>query len=131
MGIPPAIMVLRQREVRMARVVSIGKQSFEDLRLENYFYVDKTDFIRQWWSLGDEVTLICRPRRFGKTLTLSMCESFLSLRNAGRGERLFGGLDVWDDPAMRALQGTVPTIFLSFADCKGASAEECLASMKL
>ena len=51
----------------MKRVVATGVQDFESLRVNNRFYVDKTDLIREWWEGGDAVTLITRPRRFGKT----------------------------------------------------------------
>ena len=60
----------------MARIVGIGHQDFEKVRMGNIFYVDKTYFIREWWESGDEVTLITRPRRFGKTLNMSMLECF-------------------------------------------------------
>lgn len=56
----------------MPRTVGIGHQNFEKLITKDYFYIDKTKFIKEWWESGDEVTLITRPRRFGKTLTLSM-----------------------------------------------------------
>ncbi len=102
----------------MARTISIGAQGFEDIRENGYFYVDKTGFVRDWWLGGDSVTLVCRPRRFGKTLNLDTVRCFLSTDLAGRGEELFGGLEVWADPAMRALQGTVPVVALSFADVK-------------
>ncbi|MBR3313226.1 MAG: AAA family ATPase [Atopobiaceae bacterium] len=114
----------------MARVVSIGRQGFEDLRINSCFYVDKTGFISDWWRAQDDVTLICRPRRFGKTLLLDTVHCFLSTDLAGRGEELFEGLEVWKDPGMRALQGTVPVVFVSFADCKGQSLEETKELMK-
>ena len=60
----------------MARTVGIGNQDFETIRREGYFYIDKTGFIREWWESGDSVTLIVRPRRFGKTLNMSMTEQF-------------------------------------------------------
>ncbi len=60
----------------MSRTVGIGKQDFENIRQKNYFYIDKTQFIQEWWEENDEVTLIARPRRFGKTLTMSMVENF-------------------------------------------------------
>ena len=104
----------------MARTVSIGRQDFEKLRLSNNFYVDKTHFIREWWEADDEVTLIARPRRFGKTLNLSMMEKFFSVEYAGRAE-LFEGLSVWEDEKYRRIQGTYPVIFLSFADVKERS----------
>lgn len=103
----------------MARTISIGAQSFPFLRENDCFYVDKTDFIRTWWKGADVSTLICRPRRFGKTLMLSTVETFLSTHYANRGEELFDGLAIWNDTQMRALQGTIPIISLSFAGCKG------------
>lgn len=56
--------------------ISIGTQSFEKLRMTKCFYVDKTNFIKEWWERNDDVTLITRPRRFGKTLLMSMTERF-------------------------------------------------------
>ena len=52
--------------IRMARTIGIGNQDFETIRREGYFYIDKTDLIRQWWESGDGVTLLTRPRRFGQ-----------------------------------------------------------------
>ena len=102
----------------MARIINIGAQGFEDLRTNGDFYVDKTGFVRDWWRARDSVTLVCRPRRFGKTLNLDTVRCFLSREFAGRGEELFGGLDVWADPEMRELQGTVPVVAMSFARVK-------------
>ncbi len=106
----------------MSRTVSIGCQDFETIQKEGYFYIDKTDFIREWWERGDSVTLITRPRRFGKTLTLSMVEKFFSLEYADRGS-LFQGLKIWEKEKYRELQGTYPVVFLSFADVKEPSFE--------
>ena len=104
-------------EVVMARTVAIGIQDFEHIRKNDYFYVDKTDFIREWWESGDGVTLIARPRRFGKTLNMSMLEQFFSLKYADRGD-LFEGLSIWDNEKYRDMQGTYPVIALSFARVK-------------
>ncbi len=101
----------------MSRTVSIGCQDFEKMRVRNNFYVDKTMFIKEWWESEDEVTLITRPRRFGKTLTMSMLEKFFSVEYAGRSD-LFEGLDIWEDEKYRELQGTYPVIFISFAPVK-------------
>ena len=101
----------------MARTVGIGIQSFDKLIKGNSFYIDKTDFIRQWWENRDDVTLITRPRRFGKTLNMNMLERFFSVEYAGQGG-VFEGLSIWKDEKYRQLQGTVPVIFLSFADVK-------------
>ena len=58
----------------MARTVAIGIQDFENILSNNYFYIDKSLFIKEWWESGDSVTLITRPRRFGKTLNMSMLD---------------------------------------------------------
>ncbi len=107
----------------MARTVGIGNQDFETIRREGYFYVDKTNLIREWWENGDSVTLITRPRRFGKTLNMSMLEQFFSVDYAGRGD-LFEGLSVWQEEKYRRLQGTYPVIALSFAKVKETSYQE-------
>ncbi len=101
----------------MARTVAIGVQDFETIVTNNYFYIDKTDFIREWWENGDSVTLITRPRRFGKTLNMNMVEKFFSLEYAGRSD-LFENLNIWKEEKYRKLQGTYPVIFMSFADVK-------------
>ncbi len=101
----------------MARTISIGNQDFESIRKNNYFYIDKTYFIKEWWESGDTVTLITRPRRFGKTLTISMLEQFFSNRYADRKD-LFEGLSVWKNLEYQELQGTYPVISLSFANIK-------------
>ena len=107
----------------MARIISIGRQDFEKIRTNNNFYIDKTDFIREWWESEDDVTLITRPRRFGKTLNMSMLEQFFSVDYAGRGD-LFEGLSVWQEEKYRRLQGTYPVIALSFAKVKETSYQE-------
>lgn len=104
----------------MARTVSIGNQDFESIRKNNYFYIDKTNFIREWWESGDIVTLIARPRRFGKTLNISMLEQFFSVNYKNRGD-LFEGLAVWQEDKYRKMQGTWPVISLSFAKVKESS----------
>ena len=101
----------------MGRTVGIGIQDFEKIRKNNYFYIDKTYFIKEWWESGDDVTLITRPRRFGKTLTMSMLDYFFSVRNAGK-KSLFEGLSIWQEEKYRELQGTYPVISLSFANIK-------------
>lgn len=104
----------------MGRTVAIGIQNFGDLIQKNYFYIDKTSFLKEWWDSGDSVTLITRPRRFGKTLNMSMTEQFFSVNYAGRGD-LFDGLFIWSQSDYRKLQGTYPVISLSFANVKEKS----------
>ncbi len=101
----------------MARTVGIGIQDYGKIIKNHYFYIDKTSFIKEWWESGDSVTLITRPRRFGKTLTMSMTEQFFSVDYAGRAD-LFEGLSIWQEEEYRDLQGTYPVISLSFANVK-------------
>ncbi|MBD5526877.1 MAG: AAA family ATPase [Lachnospiraceae bacterium] len=101
----------------MSRTIAIGRQDFETIRKEGYFYIDKSSFIQEWWESGDSVTLITRPRRFGKTLNMSMVEQFFSVGYAGRSD-LFEGLSIWRGEKYRQMQGTYPVIALSFADVK-------------
>lgn len=103
----------------------LGYQNFEEVRTGHIFYIDKTNFIREWWEYADKVTLITRPRRFGKTLNMSMVECFFSNKYEGRSD-LFEGLSIWDnshtgDNDYRKLQGTFPMIFLSFANIKATN----------
>lgn len=107
----------------MARVIGIGHQDFAELVISGCFYVDKSNFIREWWENQDVVTLITRPRRFGKTLNLSMLERFFSIEYQGQG-RLFENLFIWNDKKYCDLQGTYPVIALSFADVKEVSFPE-------
>lgn len=113
----------------MGRTISIGAQSFEFIRKNDCFFVDKTSFIKEWWENTDAVTLITRPRRFGKTLNLDMMNCFFSRTYEGRGE-LFEGLSIWKDETYRKLQGSYPVIFLSFADIKGETFEETKQGIK-
>ena len=101
----------------VTRTVGIGHQDFGDLRKNGWFYIDKTNFIKEWWENADSVTLITRPRRFGKTLNMSMLEQFFSVKYAGRGD-LFEGLSIWEEEKYRTLQGSYPVISLSFANVK-------------
>ncbi len=103
----------------MARVIAIGLQDFEKMISNHYFYIDKTDFIRAWWENGDDVTLITRPRRFGKTLAMDMVERFFSVKY-GDGGKLFEELSIWKDEKYRRLQGTYPVISISFGTVKEA-----------
>ncbi|CDB90995.1 putative uncharacterized protein [Clostridium sp. CAG:253] len=97
--------------------VGIGKQNYESLIMSDCFYVDKTYFIKQWWESQDDVTLITRPRRFGKTLNMSMLNCFFSNKYMNRAD-LFEKFEIWTDEKYRKLQGTYPVINLSFADVK-------------
>ena len=113
----------------MKKVISIGIQGFSDLREQDCFFVDKTNFIKEWWENRDVVTLITRPRRFGKTLNMSMLDCFFSNKYADRAD-LFEGLSIWQDEVYRKLQGTYPVIFLSFAAVKAGNLEDAKTQIK-
>ena len=113
----------------MKKAISIGIQGFSDLREQDCFFVDKTNFIKEWWGKRDVVTLITRPRRFGKTLNMSMLDCFFSNKYANRAD-LFEGLSIWQDETYRKLQGTYPVIFLSFAAVKAGNLEGAKTQIK-
>ncbi len=113
----------------MGKVISIGKQDFASLRENDYFFVDKTNFIKEWWENGDDITLITRPRRFGKTLNMSMLECFFSNKYKKR-EDLFEGLSIWHEEKYKKLQGTYPVLTLSFAAVKADNPEDAKTQIK-
>ena len=113
----------------MAKVVGIGKQAFDSVIENDCFYIDKTSFIKEWWENKDDVTLITRPRRFGKTLNMDMIKCFFSNEYKDRRD-LFEGLDIWKDEKYRKLQGTYPVIFLSFAKIKQNTYEGAVKQIK-
>lgn len=101
----------------MPRTTALGIQDFETIIQNNYFYVDKTNFIREWWENGSSVTLLTRPRRFGKTLNINMAERFFSLNYAGQYS-IFESLNIWKEEKYHSLQGTYSVISFSFANVK-------------
>lgn len=113
----------------MNQTISIGKQDFVSLRENHYFFINKTDFIRQWWENADDITLITRPRRFGKTLNMNMLNCFFSRQYEKRGD-LFKGLSIWTDQRYQRLQGSYPVIFISFADVKQNNYKDAIQKIK-
>ena len=115
----------------MARAIAVGEQDFVKIRENDYFYIDKSGFIADWWRGADNTTAVMRPRRFGKTLNMNMMRAFFSVEYQGRGAELFGGLKVWQDEEMRRLQGTYPVIFVSFAGQKADNYADMVQSMRM
>ncbi len=113
----------------MPKVIGIGKQRYDRIIENDGFYIDKTMFIKEWWENQDDVTLITRPRRFGKTLNMDMLKCFFSNEYKDRGD-LFEGLDIWKEEKYREIQGTYPVIFLSFAKIKQNTYEDAVAGIK-
>lgn len=122
------VFLAEEVDTYMAPNVAIGIQDFSTIIENNYFYIDKTAFLKEWWDSGDSVTLITRPRRFGKTLTMSMTEQFFSLEYAGRSD-LFESFEIWKNKEYRKLQGTYPVISLSFARIKERDYEKTKQKM--
>ncbi len=113
----------------MAHKIATGAQDFDKIRMNGCFYVDKTDFIREWWTDESDVTLITRPRRFGKTVNMTMLNCFFSNLYYNRGE-LFEGLKIWNDPSMREEQGEWPALFVTFAGVKGTTFRDAVSQIK-
>ena len=113
----------------MTKVISVGNENFEAIITENRFYIDKTNFIKEWWEMADIVTLITRPRRFGKTLNMDMLKCFFSNEYKGRAD-LFEELNIWKEEKYRKLQGKYPVIFLSFAKIKQNTYEGAVKQIK-
>lgn len=118
------------RNIDSDTVVSIGNQGFDSIRESGYFYIDKTYFIKEWWESGDAVTLITRPRRFGKTLNMSMLECFFSVRYRDRRD-LFDNLYISDYAEYMKIQGTYPVIFVSFAAVKQTNCLDAIRQIKV
>ena len=109
----------------MLKTVGLGIQDYEKVIEQNNFYIDKTKFISEWWRSNDDITLITRPRRFGKTLMLSTVEKFFSVRQ-GNNEELFRGLNISKDTEMMEECGKWPVLFVSFAAIKAENFKDAL-----
>ena len=104
--------------VCMQKVIGIGKQSFQDIIESNCFYIDKTNLIKEWWESEDDITLITRPRRFGKTLGMSMLYNFFDIKKDSR--KLFEGLEISKkDNVCKEWMNQYPVIFLTFKNIDG------------
>ncbi|MBS0621909.1 MAG: AAA family ATPase [Verrucomicrobia bacterium] len=104
----------------MRKRLPIGISDFKKIIDENYAYVDKTDLIEELVETSAQVALIPRPRRFGKTLNLSMLRYFFE-KSTEDTSYLFAKLKIWKNAACRSLQGQYPVIFLTFKDIKYSS----------
>ncbi|KDE64280.1 9-O-acetyl-N-acetylneuraminate esterase [Fusobacterium necrophorum DJ-1] len=107
-----------------------GISNFKVLREKNYYYVDKTAFIEELQQEIGKTILFTRPRRFGKTLNMSMLQYFWDIQNTEENRKLFRDLEIENSPYM-AEQGKYPVIYLSFKDLKSKSWEDCLEDIKL
>ena len=112
------------------KAVPVGIEDFERIINEDYYYVDKTMLIEELLINRAPVTLFTRPRRFGKTLNMSMIKSFFDIKNKEENKKLFENLKISNSEYMSE-QGKYPVIFISLKDLKGNSWEECLKRLKL
>ena len=107
----------------------IGISDFKEMIEDNYYYVDKTNFIAEILEKRAKATLITRPRRFGKTLNMTTLKYFLDIKNAEENKKLFQGLDIEESKYM-CEQGKYPVIYLTMKDCGGESYLEFLKNFK-
>ena len=112
------------------KAVPVGIEDFKELIQEEYYYIDKTLLIDEMLMNKSKVTLFTRPRRFGKTLNMSMIKYFFDVKNKEENKKLFENLKVSDSEYMSE-QGKYPVIFISLKDLKGDTWEECLKRLKL
>ena len=112
------------------KAVPVGIEDFERIVREDYYYVDKTRLIEELLINRAPVTLFTRPRRFGKTLNMSMLKYFFDVKDKEENKKLFENLKVSDSEYMSE-QGKYPVIFISLKDLKGDTWEECLNRLKL
>ena len=109
--------------------IPIAIEDFREVREQDYYYVDKTKFIEDILNDGSEVKLFCRPRRFGKTLNMSMLKYFFSIENKDENRELFNGLYIENSPMIEE-QGKYPVIFISLKGISGSNFEEALSKIK-
>ena len=113
--------------MREVRKLPVGIENFEDIRTEGFYYVDKTGFIRDLLNGWSKVTLFTRPRRFGKTLNMSMLRYFFEY---GTDPALFQGLEIWKEQDLcERYLGKYPVIFLSLKDVNGSSFDTARAML--
>ena len=111
------------------KAIPIGIENFEDIIKDNYYYVDKSMLIEDILVNRAAVTLFTRPRRFGKTLNMSMIKYFFDVRNKDENRKLFEGLKIFGSEYMKE-QGKYPVIFVSLKDLRGDTWEMCLLEIK-
>ena len=112
----------------MLKKIPIGIENFKKIRVEEYYYIDKTKLIEDILNDGAEVTLFTRPRRFGKTLNMSMLKYFFDIKEADENRMLFEGLYIKNSPIFSE-QGKYPVIFISMKGIKGITWQEMKKSI--
>ena len=114
----------------MKKAIKIGTSDFKKIIEENTYYVDKTPMIKEVINDPSEVILLPRPRRFGKTLNMSMLYYFFDQKNAQENRKLFEGLKISKEPEYETEQGKYPVILISFKDIKDLTFEDALSNIR-
>ena len=117
--------------MQLAKPMPLGISNFPDLIEKGCYFVDKTHVIRELCQHRNQVTLFTRPRRFGKTLTLSMIASFFDMSKKDQIARWFQGTNIAKDEAIMKMAGTYPVVMISLKDVSGRTPEEILNMMRL
>ena len=114
----------------MLKGLPIGREDFKEIRENSFYYVDKTKYIEELLLDGTQVKLFCRPRRFGKTLSMSTLRYFFDIKNGEENRKLFDGLYISNSPLMSE-QGKYPVIFISMKGVTGHTWKSSFSDIKL
>ena len=107
----------------MLKGLPIGREDFKEIRENDFYYVDKTKYIEELLLDGTQVKLFCRPRRFGKTLSMSTLRYFFDIKNGEENRKLFDGLYISNSPMMSE-QGKYPVIFITMKGVSNSNFKE-------
>ena len=114
----------------MLKGLPIGREDFKEIRENDFYYVDKTKYIEELLLDGTQVKLFCRPRRFGKTLSMSTLRYFFDIKNGEGNRKLFDGLYISNSPLMSE-QGKYPVIFITMKGIIGRDLEEVIKDIEV
>ena len=114
----------------MLKGLPIGREDFKEIRENDFYYVDKTKYIEELLLDGTQVKLFCRPRRFGKTLSMSTLRYFFDIKNGEENRKLFDGLYISNSPMMSE-QGKYPVIFITMKGIIGRDLEEVIKDIEV
>lgn len=112
----------------MLKGLPIGREDFKEIRENDFYYVDKTKYIEELLLDGTQVKLFCRPRRFGKTLSMSTLRYFFDIKNGEENRKLFDGLYISNSPLMSE-QGKYPVIFITMKGLTSSNWSEAIKSI--
>ena len=120
---------MAEKKTRNRNPLPIGVSDFKEIVENNYYYIDKTKLIEDILHYRAKVNLFTRPRRFGKTLNMSMIKYFFDMENREKNRKLFDGLNISESEYMQE-QGQYPVIYISFRNMEEVSWENCLSQIR-